>query len=421
MEDIMTGRRTSGVIFTVMIASILSMPLSTGHAAGPTRDIVVGNVSAMTGPTSGTHMMCQSGSRDYLNYLNEEKGGISGKDGKVKIKYLAYDSQYVAAKAKDGFARLREQGMEILTHCASGHSDALMMDYEQAKIPLVTGSQGVASLWSDWAYGNYHSGIANMIRTWIVWQKSEWVKAGKPGGALVLGTITTDEPYVPLALWDIDSFVKEQGVKLVKETIPKGTTDASPQLLRLKQAGVKQIYVLSSANGAVVVLQSAKSMNLDTPLTQCAAATLGDVISLGGPKLAEGYQGEYFFEPMSENPKLKASPGLTLARNLWKKNHPNESPNDMYVNGILSGMVIAEGVHLALDKVPPDKLNGEAIKKFGFDRINGFTGMGLTKSITYLPDDHIGPKQVRYWVVRNGYVEPISDWMPTTTFRIPKK
>ena len=137
--------------------------------------------------------------------------------------------------------------------------------------------------------------------------------------------------------------------------------------------------------------------------------------------MAEGYQGEYFFEPMSENPKYKGFPGLALARALWKKNHPNESPNDMYINGILSGMVIAEGVRLALEKVPPDKLNGEAIKKYGFDRINGFTGMGLTKSITYLPDDHIGPKQVRYWVVRNGYVEPISDWMPTTTFRIPKK
>jgi len=417
----MTGKGIFHVFFTVLIASFLFTPLSTAHAAGPTGEVVVGNISAMTGPTSGTHMMCQSGSRDYLNYLNETKGGISGKDGQVKVKYLAYDSQYVAAKAKDGFARLREQGMEILTHCASGHSDALMMDYEQAKIPLVTGSQGVASLWSNWAYGNYHSGIANMIRTWIVWQKGEWVKAGKPGGTLVLGTITTDEPYVPLALWDIDSFVKEQGIKLVKETIPKGTTDASPQLLRLKQAGAKQIYVLSSANGAVVVLQSAKSMNLDIPLTQCAAATLGDVISLGGPKLAEGYQGEYFFEPMSENPKLKASPGLELARELWKKNHPNQSPNDMYVNGVLSGMVIAEGVHLALNAVPPDKLNGETIKKYGFDQIKGFSGMGLTKSITYSHDDHIGPKQVRYWVVRNGYVEPLSDWMPTTTFRIPKK
>lgn len=417
----MGSKRIFSSAFIMMFSTILSVPLSISFAEVPIGEVVVGNISAMTGPTSGTHMMCQSGSRDYLYYLNETKGGISGKDGKVKVKYIAYDSQYVAAKAKDGFARLRGQGMVVLTHCASGHSDALMTDYEQAKIPLVTGSQGVASLWSDWSYGNYHSGIANMIRTWIVWQKGEWEKAGKPGGTLVLGTITTDEPYVPLALWDIDSFVKSQGVKLVKETIPKGTTDASPQLLRLKQAGCKQIYVLSSATGAVVVLQSAKSMILAIPLTQCAAATLGDVISLGGPKLAEGYQGEYFYEPMSQNPKIKASPGLTIARMLWKKNHPNETPNDMYVNGILSGMVIAEGIRLSLDTVPPGKLNGETIKKFGLDRINGFTGMGLTKPITYVHDDHIGPKQVKYWVARNGYVEPISDWMPTTTFRIPKK
>ena len=417
----MKKRRFQPGAILLTVAMTVGLFFPAGSAAEPVREIVVGNISAMTGPTSGTHMMCQSGSKDYLNYLNESKGGISGKTGKVHVKYLAYDSQYVATKAKDGFARLLGQGMAVWTQCASAHSDALITDYETAKVPLVTGSQGISSLYSDWAYGNYHSGIANMIRTWIVWVKSDWEKAGKPGGTLVLGTITTDEPYVPLALWDIDSFVKEQGITLVKETFPKGTTDASPQLLRLKDAGAKQIYVLASATGAVVVLKSAKSMNLNIPLTQCAAATLGDVIALGGAELADGYQGEYFFEPMSKDPKQSASPGLKLARELWAKNHPNETPNDMYLNGMLSGMVIAEGIRLALDTVPADKLTGEAIKVNGFDRINGFDGMGLTKPITYVKDDHIGQKQVRYWVVRKGFVEPVSDWMPTTTFRIPKK
>lgn len=98
---------------------------------------------------------------------------------------------------------------------------------------------------------------------------------------------------------------KEQGIKWVIETIPKGTTDASPQLLRLKEAGCKHIFVLSSAPGSVVVLNSAKSMSLNIPLTQAASATLGDVIALGGPELTEGYQGEYYYEPMAKNPKLE--------------------------------------------------------------------------------------------------------------------
>lgn len=404
----------------MVVMVVTSSPLMSWSQA-PVKEVVVGNVSAMTGPTSGTHMMCQSGSKDYLNYLNDKNGGIAGSKGKVKVKYVAYDSQYVATKAKDGFARLREQGMIVCTHCASGHSDALRMDYEQAKIPLVTGSHGVASPWSDWAYGNYHSGVANMIRSWIVWQKKDWEKAGKPGGTLVLGSIETDEPFVPLSVWDLDAFVKEQGIKLVRETIPKGTTDASPQLLRLKDAGAKGIFVLSSAPGAVVVLNSAKSMNLGIPLTQCAAATLGDVIALGGPELTEGYQGEYFYEPMSKSPKFEDSPGMKLVKELWQKNHPGERPNDMYINGILSGMIIAEGIRLALDVVPPEKLNGETLKKDGLDRIKDFDCMGLTKPISYVPDDHIGPKHVRYWVVRKGELEPVSEWMPTTTFRIPKK
>ncbi len=402
------------------VAITLATLLLPALAAAQAKDVVVGNISAMTGPTSGTHMMCQSGSRDYLNYLNETQGGIAGKSGKVKTRYLAYDSQYVATKAKDGFARLLDQGMVLWTQCASAHSDALISDYETAKVPLVTGSQGIASLFSDWAYGNYHSGIANMIRTWMLWQKAEWEKAGKPGGTLVLGTITTDEPFVPLALWEIDTFAKEQGIKLVKETFPKGTTDAAPQLLRLKDAGVRAIYVVASASGAVVALKSAKALNLNIPMTQCAAATLGDVIALGGPELAEGYQGEYFYEPMSKDPAKGGSAGLQLARDLWARNHPKETPNDMYVNGVLSGMVIAEGIRLALETTPPDKLTGEAIKK-GLDQVKGFEGQGLTRPITYVKDDHIGSKQVRYWVVKKGFVEPVSDWMATTTYRIPKK
>ncbi len=414
-------RTLLSAVFILMVTMVIASVSSIGIAEGAVKEVLVGNVSAMTGPTSGTHMMCLSGSKDYLMYLNETKGGISGSKGKVKVKYVAYDSQYVATKAKDGFARLRGQGIIVLTHCASGHSDALRVDYERAKIPLVTGSHGIASPWSDWAYGNYHSGVANMIRTWIVWEKKKWEKAGKPGGTLVLGCMKTDEPFVPLAMWDVDSFVKKEGVKLVTETIPKGTTDASPQLLRLKKAGAKAIFVVSSARGAVVILKSAKAMNLGIPMTQCAAATLGDVIALGGLKLAEGYQGEYFFEPMSKGPKYKDSPGMKLVKKLWAKNHPGERPNDMYVNGILSGMVIAQGIHLALDKVPPDKLNGETLKKYGLDRIKNFDCMGLTKPITYVPGDHIGPKHVRYWAVHNGKLEPVSDWVATTLFRIPKK
>ena len=398
------------------LAAISLLPAGAAAQAG---EVVVASISAMTGPTSGTHMMCQSGSRDYLEYLNQQ-GGIAGKNGKAKVKYVAYDSQYVAAKAKDGFARLLEQKMAIWTQCASAHSDALVTDYESAKVPLVTGSQGIASLYSDWAYGNYHSGIANMIRTWILWRKAEWEKAGKPGGALVLGTVTSDEPFVPLALWDIDAFAQQQGVKLVKETFPKGTTDAGPQLLRLKNAGARQIYVIASATGAVVALKSSKALSLDIPMTQCAAATLGDVIALGGPDLAEGYQGEYFFEPMSKDPALGGSAGLKLARELWSKNHGKETANDMYVNGVLSGMVIAEGIRQALDAVPPERIDGEAIKQ-GLDRISGFDAQGLTRPISYVKDDHIGPKQVRYWVVKKGFVEPVSGWMATTTFRIPRK
>ena len=405
----------------VLFAGGLMVP---APAAADMAEVAVGEICAMTGPASATHLMCFSGSKDYFEYVNEQ-GGVKGKKGQVKIKVLSYDSQYVAAKAKDGFARLRGNGMIVVTHCAAGHSDALVSDQERSKIPLVTGSLGVASMWSDWVYANYHPGIANMIRTWAVWVKSKWEKEGKPGGRLVLGAVEAEEPWAPLALWDIDKFTKEQGIEIVTEKMSKGTTDATPQLSRLKQAGAREIFVLSSATGTVVVLKSAKSMGLDLPLTQCAASTLGDVIDLAGAESAQGYQGSYFYEPISKNPELPDSEGMALAKKLWEKNHAGEKPRDMYVNGLLSGMVIVEAIRLALDEVGPKDLDGEALKKHGLDKIRDFTGMGLTTPISYIPGDldtHIGQRHVRYWAAtKEGFVNPLTDWMPTTTYRIPKK
>lgn len=387
------------------------------------KELIVGEICAMTGPTSATHLMCFSGSKDYLDYVNE-LGGIKGKKGTAKTRVLSYDSQYVAAKAKDGFDKLRGEGMMVLTHCGAGHSDALLPDHERSKIPLVTGSLGVASMWSEWVYANYHPGIANMIRTWALWMKSKWEKAGKPGGELVLGAIESDEPWAPLALWDIDKFCTEQQIKLVRDKMPKATTDATPQLSRMKQGGALEVFILSSAPGTAIVLKSAKSMGFDIPLTQCAASTLGDVIDLAGADLAEGLQGSYYYEPIAKLPSLPDSEGMKLAKMLWEKNHPGQRPRDMYINGLLSGMIIAEAATLTLNQVGPDQLSGENLKKHGLDKIRNFTGRGLTTPISYIPgdlDSHIGQRHVRYWVVRKGYVEPLTEWIATTTYRIPKK
>lgn len=408
------------VITAILIGSFMNLNAAVGKEV---KEVVVGEICALTGPTSATHLMCMSGSKDYMEYMNE-KGGIEGKKGKVKIRVLSYDSQYVSAKAKDGFARLRGKGMIVLTHCAAGHSDALLADHERAKIPLVTGSLGVASMWSEWVYANYHPGIANMIRTWAVWEKKKWEKEGKPGGTLILGAIESDEPWAPLALWDIDSFCKKEQITLARDKMPKGTTDATPQLTRLKKSGARGIFVLSSGPGTVVVLKSAKSMGLDVPLTQCAATTLGDVVDLGGAELAEGYQGSYFYQPIIKNPKIPDCEGMKLAKMLWEKNHPGHKTRDMYINGLLSGMIIVEGIKLALNEVPPEKLTGETLKKYGLDKIRNFDAGGLTTPISYIPgdlDSHIGQRHVWYWVIRNGYAEPLTEWMPTTTYRIPKK
>ncbi len=417
-----TKRVLAGFLATTLVAILVAFSCapkpSAPMPAAPVREVVVGSISGLTGPTMVTHTWCNEGSKDYFRYVNA-KGGIEGKKGKVIIKYIPYDSQYVATKAKDGFALLKGQGMVIHTQCASGHSDALISDYEAAKIPLVTGSLGVASAWSDWCYNTYHSGASNIGGSWMMWAKSEWEKAGKPGGSLTLGMTLSDEPWRGLYLAFMDDFVKELGVKLVTEDLTRGATDATPQLLRLKQAGCWQILVAASVSPyGVVVYKSAKTMNLGIPLTQHLVNMPGEVLELAGKELAEGIQCQTAIEPMTQ--KGSTGPGMDLARKLFAEYHPGAPIMDLYANGMISAMVIEKAISLALDEVPPEQLTGEAIKIHGLDQIRDFNAGGLCRSFSYLPGDHIGPKSMKYWVIRGGELLPISDWLPAATKRAPK-
>ena len=175
----------------------------------PPVEVVVCTISGLTGASAGIHLMCDAGWKDYIRYVNEEKGGFKGKNGTVMVKNISYDSEYKADKAKEMFSRAKAAGAIAHSHCASGHSDALMADYEAAKIPAITGSIGIASGWSEWAYTADHAGTQNMGRTYLKWRYDLWVKAGKPGGKLVLSALMADLPFVPLILYEIEDFAKE--------------------------------------------------------------------------------------------------------------------------------------------------------------------------------------------------------------------
>ena len=396
-------------------------------AAPAVKEIVVCTISGLTGASAGIHLMCDAGWKDYIRYVNEKKGGFKGTKGTVTVKNISYDSEYKADKAKEMFARAKAAGAIAHSHCASGHSDALMADYEAAKIPAITGSIGVSSTWSDWAYTADHAGTQNMGRTYVKWRYDLWVKAGKPGGKLVLSALMADVPFVPLILYEIEDYCKklDPKIEMYVELFPPAATDVTALALRLKEKGIESNFGACPAACAIVWFKSFRRAGVDpwkTPLIMPVCSGIDDAVALAGAEAMDGVMWEGYFFPNKHTPDIPEPEGLKIGRWMWENWHKGEGPyRDDYTMGMGSAFVLEEAIRLALDEITPDQLTGENLKKYGLDRIKNFDCLGTTAPFSYTPGDHMGPKRVIYWQLKKGSLINYSGWVESTRDKIPLK
>jgi hypothetical protein len=415
-------------VLAVLMVVALAIPVFAGCAGeGPTgEEVVVATISGLTGGTAGTHLMCDAGWKDYIRYVNEEKGGFKGKKGTVMVRNISYDSEYKADKAKEMFARAKAAGAIAISHCASAHSDQLMVDYEAAKIPQITGSIGVKSAHSDWVYTADHPGAYNMGRTYMKWRYDVWVKAGKPGGTLKICSLAADLPFTPLVLYEVEDFAKTLGpdVEMTVELFPPAATDVTPQATRLKQLGVESVFGTCPPSISVMWFKSLKRAGFDpfkTPLIMPVCSGIDDAVSIAGADAVDGIMWEGYYYPFGHSADIPAPEGLKIGRWMWENWHKGEGGiRDVYTMGTDSAFVFEEALNLALDEVKPEDMTGEMLKIHGLDRIRDFDCLGTTAPFSYTPGDHLGPKKIIYWQLKDGSLINYSGWVDCTTEKIPQ-
>ena len=425
------------VVFSVVCLVALLMPGCAKEAPAPAPApaaeeptwVIAGSICALSGPGAAIHAPSDAAWRDYWKYVNEEKGGVQGKKGTVKVKTISCDSEYKADKAKQCFSKLKDEGMIVHTHYASAHSDQLLIDYEAAKIPLIAGSAGVASAWSDWCYNTVHSGANNMGRSFMNWRKAEWDKAGKTG-TLKVGFLGVDEPYTPLVLYKLDEYAAEVSdsktkVEAYVEIFPPAATDCAAQVLRLKDAEVDGIYVsITHAHGPMVA-KSVRRAGIDPfemPVAYACCAAMEDCITLGGADIMEGMIGAYWTVPIGHAPDIPDPEAMKIAKANWEKWHSGEGPiTAIYTMSVVTPAVFEEALRLALEEITPEELTGETVKIHGLDRIRDFDELGMCYPFSYTPGDHLGTKHVSYWQVQNGQLVNVSGWVQAATTKIQIK
>lgn len=377
------------------------------------RTVKVAWATDLTGPTGDTVGTQLKGGQDYFKYVNEEEGGIKGKRGVVKIDLLWIDHKSDPNIALEAYTRWRtDPNLVVATECLTNVFLAGADMWNSMKIPFVFIGGNVKVVMNplrDYVY--MPSVTRDMDIAGVVdWFLANW-KEKKPPKFVNIGV---DQPWSKFALFEGggSKYAQARGVEVLKPVIiPTFPTDTTTELRKIKEAGVNFIYATCCTQTAIMLAKDAYRIGLKIPIVfdQCCQGP--DIVGL----LGEAGEGLYMTPPVTPFESLAEefmTPGLKKAAAIFTKNNPGKRVADLpnYALGFRNGLVIGEVIRLALDKVSPKELNGEAIKKYGFDAMKDFTCWGLNGPMSYPPDTHVGGN---HWLLiqqKGEKLYPIVNW-----------
>ena len=401
----------SAAILLVLFLLGACAPKAEAPPGAAAKEVKVAYITDVTGPQAGYMATASDGCIGYINYVNEEKGGIDG----VRVNMTLYDIAGSAGKVKEAQQRAKEEGAIVVITNVTQVTEAAIDLIETNRMPQICGNPGIAGIWSDWLYptnlGSLHDIGANALDATL----AIWEEEGKPGkpkvGWLVMSTMSgalASLGFVqPCKGYDVP-YAEVKGVEVITEKFSVASTDLTPQVARLKEAGVEKFIIGGSGANSVAALKAMKVLGLDPKEALILFTTAGaDIIALAGPELIENVylqstQWSGLAAPGGKQPQI-----MPVAAEIWEKKHPGEPLSDVFLSGMLTAVATEEVIRLALEKVSADELTSETLQEHGLNRVTDFTCGGLVAEpgITWRAGvgNHDGPCSWFVWQYREGY------------------
>lgn len=372
------------------------------------RWVYIGQLADMTGPAAPQLIPISRGTDIYFQDLNK-KGGIKG----VKVGEEWVDTKYRLADALSGYERMKDKIVAV-TLAMSHAALALKEKFAEDKIPANFTSQSPVPYWPPgWIYGigpSFNDSLMLAVDFFL----ANWKEKRPMRVALVF----SDDTFGRGLFEGGTQYLKARGVEVVaEEPVKMNATDATSQLLRVKEANPDYILCNFTAATQAVVLKDRYRLGIKIPVSTSHGSYAEEFLKMAGPEACEGV-----ITPRPWGLPNEGTPGVKLADKLIREYVPEwtEKPGGVYA-GIATGMVIAEAIRLAIEGVGADKLSGATLKEFGLDRIKNFDTRGLSPKITYTPTDHRGGTSARLIKIVGGKLVVLEDWTETPVCKPPEK
>ena len=364
---------------------------------GVTKDtIIMGYISADTGPVAKDSQSVSEGIRNYVHYINE-KGGIHGR----KIKIISEDSGYSIPRAMAAFKKLlyRDKVFTIFGPATTSETLPLFPQIQKEKMCILPPnmSEHMFKPFKRYIFQHYATceNQTKILFDYILRDK----KAEKPKITVVYYDLESGKVVAREAQRQANIF----GVELHEEILNLNALDATSQVLSMKSYKPDFVIVHDHIAQTSLLLRAAMKFGLKTNFLGTIINTCLDTIELS-KEAAGGFVGAHPFRSWYND-----IPGAKKMRDITLKLRPGtEKPwrSEYYTIGWVNALLFLEGMKRA-----GRDLNSENLLN-AMEGMKEFDPWGLSAPVTWGTDDREGSESCMLYKadVDNGIMVAISDW-----------
>ena len=388
------------LVVMVIITGFISLGAVTGASA---RDIKVGAIINLTGPASTWGQFHAKGHKDYFRYVNEVKGGIGGN----KIDLTVVDHGYKVPEAVKYIKKFcTSNKMDITATWDAGSGIMAKPIIQKYKIPNINYStyQGILKPPVDYAYLPYGSYVMDSYAV------LEYIKTiHKGSGAPKVGLLTYNNAYGKSIHAASKEYAAKHGVNIVTiEMFPPKTLDLNTEMLRLKKAGAKYIFMQCLPSAILMALQAADRVKYNVPFFGTWTSTDPDFFKRG-----KGLIRNRMHMQFPGGLPVDETPGLDIMKELWNRYKTVTSFDASYWEGVVIAMIMERSFQRAHEKF--GKVDSQTINQ-ALQTFRNVSFGGLFPDVTYTSTDHSGS-----WSARIVKINENGTYTPLTGFWAPGK
>lgn len=354
--------------------------------------IKIGMIGSLTGPAAAWGWPTINGARMVYDAVNAQ-GGINGR----KIELVVEDEQCAPPMALAAAKKLIHRDKVFMLHGGScsgsilATRDEVLANEVPMMILVATMDKIVQEKPNDYIYRAFLPGsfdgkiIADFIATMPNVKRVVVVGHADEHAGARYGTLTEG--------------LKKHGVELLGlETIETELTDATAQVLKIKDAKPDAVVLVGRPAASAVFLKDAHRLGLDVPMIGATVVDLQDLADrIGGTDaLKNMYVVAVYKGPLG-------SEAMTPWQEMLKKYYPSDKVQASSFLGTSGALAVVEG----LKKAGPDLTRAKFVE--AMNGIQNLDGGPMACSLSFSAADHDGCRTGVMWGVRDGKIVVIGD------------